>query len=70
MKIIAIRTLTGEEILKELTALYRKEAVSNLLKTAVRDQKMNTAAQKSLKKTIARLLTEKRARELKGEWTL
>ncbi len=67
MKISAIRTLSGEEILKELAALYRQEAISKLLFNAAREQKTNTAAKKVMKKTIARLLTEQRSRELKGE---
>jgi len=66
MKISAIRSLSREEILKELAALYKKEAASNLLKHA-RSEKTNTAARKDMKKTIARLLTVKRASELTGE---
>ncbi len=69
MKISAIRTLSGEEILKELAALYKKEAAFTLLSKSAADQKMNTATQKAMKKTVARLLTEKRARELQGELT-
>jgi len=66
MKISAIRSLSGEDISKELATLYKKEAASTLLKHA-RNPKTNTAAHKTMKRAIARLLTVKRARELTGE---
>lgn len=65
MKISEIRSLSGEEVLKELTALYKRDAASNLLKHA-REEKANTAAHGARKKTIARLLTVLRERELTG----
>jgi ribosomal protein L29 len=65
MKISAIRSLSREEVLKELSALYKKEAASNLLKHA-RDEKANTASQSLRRKAIARLLTVLRERELIG----
>ena len=67
MKINAIRTLSGDEIIKELQALYKKTAVSSLLKHTARDQKMNTASQSAMKKTIARLLTVQKERVLTGD---
>jgi len=68
MKISAIRSLSRDEIVKELAAQYRKEAVSLLLKNQpARNEKTNTAARKTMKKTIARLLTVQKARELTGE---
>lgn len=69
MKISAIRSLSGEELNKELQSLYKKIAVSRLLKHATTEQKMNTAAQKTVKKTIARLLTVQKERALTGDAT-
>ncbi len=67
MKIQQLRGLSREELQSELASLFKKEATLRLVMKAGQQERFDTAQVEKVRRTIARVKTLLREKELSGE---